>query len=340
LTTIAIRSVTLRTVLSLSISLFVVSAAAAKYLFERAISPWEIAAPYTVFVLLLIPFLGCGFPDVAAGLRLVGASGPAGAIALQALLVVPGSVALLVMNGTASLVPACGVLLYGTGVTFFLLWARRLGPPPNVVDLLAVMAAWFPMELGLLQGLWAHGNVDPSYLIGKTLSVSVLVVGFRAVRPMTGLGYRWRLRLEDVGTAAMLLAIFLVPAIPFGIVTHFVAWVPKPSSFSGIVFRALGIGLFIALPEEILFRGVIFNLLQKWTTGRFGPYPALVLSSVIFGLAHLNNFPYGDWRYTLLATYAGFCYGWCYLRTGNLMAGILTHTGVDMIHRLFLVTPR
>ena len=85
------------------------------------------------------------------------------------------------------------------------------------------------------------------------------------------------------------------------------------------------------LPEEVLFRGLIFNILQRTIRGH-GPWPALVISSVIFGLAHLNN-PPGDWRYVLLATMAGMTYGWAYLRTGSLLAPSYAHALVDIIGR-------
>ena len=62
---------------------------------------------------------------------------------------------------------------------------------------------------------------------------------------------------------------------------------------------ALGIFIFIGIPEELLFRGIIQNLLEK-AIGR--PALALGVASLIFGAAHLNNGPSPDWRYFLLAT--------------------------------------
>jgi hypothetical protein len=194
--------------------------------------------------------------------------------------------------------------------------------------------------MGFASGLWKRESFDPSYLIGKTMCVSIALAAYMALRPLGGMGYRWRLRLEDLGAAAVALSVFLLVAVPVALASGFVVWEPRVSSLEGVIFRFLAIGLFVALPEEILFRGVIFNQLQKLWIGRAGPAPALILSSLIFGLAHLNNFPYGDPRYALIATWAGICYGWAYLRTGNLIAGVLVHTSVDVIHRLILTTPR
>jgi membrane protease YdiL (CAAX protease family) len=329
----------LRSILYLALFIMVIAGSAAVYLFERAVAPGEIAAAYTSFVLLLIPYLGCGYPDVAAVYRRVSAAGPWGSALLVATVSLPPTIALVSMKGSSSLLQAGGLLLYGASLAFLLWWAGRLSAPPNLVDFLAVMSAWLPVEFGLLHGLWSGGTADPSYLIGKVLSVSVLLMGYVAIRPLSGFGYRWRFRFEDFATAFVSLSAFLILAVPAGILSGFIVWDPRLFSFSATLFRMMGIGLFIALPEEILFRGVIFNLLQKWIVGRYGPWPALIVSSVIFGLSHLNNFPYGDLRYAALATYAGFCYAWCYLRTGNLMASVMTHTAVDLIHRLFFVTP-
>ena len=90
--------------------------------------------------------------------------------------------------------------------------------------------------------------------------------------------------------------------------------------------------LFIAVPEELLFRGIIQNLLEK-EIGR--PGLALGVAAVIFGAAHLNNGPSPDWRYFLLATLAGMVYGRAYARTRNLMAPALVHTLVDVAWRGF-----
>jgi membrane protease YdiL (CAAX protease family) len=98
------------------------------------------------------------------------------------------------------------------------------------------------------------------------------------------------------------------------------------------VLSAAGIFVFIAMPEELLFRGIIQNFLQKsWLK----PLPALIVTSVIFGVAHLNNGPRPDWRYFLLATIAGLFYGNAYTRTRALLAPAIVHTLVDTVWRSF-----
>ncbi|MGH9962094.1 MAG: CPBP family intramembrane glutamic endopeptidase [Pyrinomonadaceae bacterium] len=63
---------------------------------------------------------------------------------------------------------------------------------------------------------------------------------------------------------------------------------------------------------------------------------SLVVTSIIFGAAHLNNGPTRpDWRYFLLATIAGLFYGNAYARTGRLLAPAIVHTLVDTVWRSF-----
>lgn len=81
---------------------------------------------------------------------------------------------------------------------------------------------------------------------------------------------------------------------------------------------------FVALPEEFLYRG----LLYKYLTAFFPTMPNLFLlfvSSILFGLAH--------WRMgkmMLLATVAGFGYGLTYVYTNNLYLAIVTHLAVNV----------
>jgi hypothetical protein len=90
----------------------------------------------------------------------------------------------------------------------------------------------------------------------------------------------------------------------------------------------VAIFFFIAIPEEVLFRGTIHRYLErvlKWT-----PRATLILSSIIFGVAHLDNPPNVGY-YFVLASIAGFFYGRTYLRTGKIVPAALVHLAVDWI---------
>jgi hypothetical protein len=88
-----------------------------------------------------------------------------------------------------------------------------------------------------------------------------------------------------------------------------------------IAVAPFAIYLATAVPEEFLFRGLIQNSLER-LLGRAG----LPIAAIVFGLAHLP-----DPRYVVLATLAGFAYGWVYRRTRRITASAVTHAVVDWI---------
>ena len=59
---------------------------------------------------------------------------------------------------------------------------------------------------------------------------------------------------------------------------------------------------FIAIPEELFFRGWLQNLLER----RLGRTPALLVTAVLFGLSHFNKrAAHFNWRYVVLAATGG-----------------------------------
>lgn len=92
----------------------------------------------------------------------------------------------------------------------------------------------------------------------------------------------------------------------------------------------------VALPEELFFRGLLLGLLRRrWPAGRaLGGAKvgwALVLSAAAFALVHLPR--EGDPR-ALATFFPGLLFGWLRLRTGSLLAPVLTHAGSNILIRL------
>ena len=90
----------------------------------------------------------------------------------------------------------------------------------------------------------------------------------------------------------------------------------------GIIFAAT------ALPEEILFRSLIQNLLML----RFGESGrTLLAASLIFGCAHLDNGPQAvpNWRYAILAAIAGWAYGKVFQKSSTVLSSAGLHAMVD-----------
>jgi membrane protease YdiL (CAAX protease family) len=89
----------------------------------------------------------------------------------------------------------------------------------------------------------------------------------------------------------------------------------------GVVSALAGIG------EELLFRGV----LQAVLADRTGAIAAIVLTSVVFGLAHLITPLYG-----LLAALVSLYLGWLFVQYENLAVPMVTHAVYDFVALVYL----
>ena len=79
--------------------------------------------------------------------------------------------------------------------------------------------------------------------------------------------------------------------------------------------------------EELLFRGVLQQLLQQW----IDPPLALLLVGLLFGLAHAMSA-----AYFVLATLAGIYLGWLALACGNLVPPMIAHGLYDFVALWYL----
>ena len=120
-----------------------------------------------------------------------------------------------------------------------------------------------------------------------------------------------------------------------GVAGGFVAWDPKVSAYTPL-FLAANL-LFTCVTEEAFFRGFIQHRLagamDRW---RAGPYLALGIAAILFGVAHARGGP----ALIVLATVAGLGYGYAYLRSKRIEAAILTHFLLNGLHFVFFTYPR
>ncbi len=127
-------------------------------------------------------------------------------------------------------------------------------------------------------------------------------------------------------------ALFALIAVPASLALHFTQWNPHWRIFPGFFVAYIEIFLFIALLEELFFRGFLQTLVSNSLRSQ---WKGQLLISCLFGLFHILHAPFPNWRYVLLATVAGWFYGTAFVKGGNLMASALAHAMVDTVWRTF-----
>jgi membrane protease YdiL (CAAX protease family) len=121
--------------------------------------------------------------------------------------------------------------------------------------------------------------------------------------------------LITLGATATL--IILGTLLSGGFQRIFTTW--KRIRFQDGIITGIYMFFWVAMSQEIFFRGMIQNFLGQW----LGPLAALMLGAIIFGLAHVN---YSGPTMILTATGAGLAYGLVYLFTGNVLCAVICHT--------------
>ena len=224
----------------------------------------------------------------------------------------------------AALPPAVAILLAQSAAS-----DKRSGTRGNWREFLVLAVLGLAVDLRWFEGAW------PAHLaiFNKVLLLDAGIYGFVLVRKLEGTGFDLRLRLRDVAIGLRELVFYTPIALALGLglgFLHVHAVLPQPSA---MVFAWVFTFFFIAVPEELFFRGWLQNLLEA----RVGRWPALLITSVLFGLAHFNKRAvYFNWRYVLLAAVAGFFYGRAWRQERRVGASAVTHASVDAIWSLWL----
>ena len=313
----------------------------------RGNSPGELALGVLYFAAVLAALLALGLPEVVSGLRLWIAGSWIRGLALPAVAWVLAFVYALLVGQLGGML---ALLVYLLVPVLLVLAARRVGEKPNLWDLVAILAIWLPVEVGWIgkPDLPAgHGVMG----LGHILAIVMAIYAYVVVRELKGVGYRFDLTWKDVGWALAYFFMFMPIALAVGLSTGFLHIARHMPSVFELVATPIAIFLFTGIPEETLFRGLIQNSLSQRIREKSRWHPwALVLASIIFGWAHVNNHvpplvdwylgPLGTisvpWVYVVLATVAGVFYGLAYLRTGKLTAAAIVHALVDAVWGMFL----
>jgi len=181
-----------------------------------------------------------------------------------------------------------------------------------------------------LAGIWnVPVNLD---FMGRLFLITVGSWCWIFVRPVPQLGFEFFFSTRTWRAAASNFALFAIIAIPAGLAIGFTAWNPHRITLLKFAVDYLEIFLFIALLEELFFRGFLQTLISASLNS---PRNGQILISCVFGLFHILHEPFPNWRYVILAAIAGWFYGTAFVKGGNLMASALTHAMVDTLWRTY-----
>ncbi len=193
---------------------------------------------------------------------------------------------------------------------------------PNVLQLilsLPLMAVALMGSFGLVM-LWMSPSIESftslslflAYTLGFALVLIILYLLSR-LRPIRWSGWTG----QGIGVIILLTLLLIPVRLPI------VQLMPISEEFMQqfedlIVFDLWGfltICVSAALLEELIFRGIILEGLLR----NYGKWKAIIISSVVFGLAHLNPVQF------ISAGILGLFIGWIYSRTRSVLPGICIH---------------
>jgi uncharacterized protein len=165
---------------------------------------------------------------------------------------------------------------------------------------------------------------------GLTLSIGLLTAALAV------LGYAWVVRRTEhrapteVARSGAAGRIIRGALLGLGMFVAVIANIAFLDDFhiDGLGSMAGAVGLFgvmaaAAVTEELLFRGVLFRIIEE----RTGTWTALLLTGTVFGLMHLLNPDASWWGAIAIAITAGFMLAACYAATRNLWVPIGLHFG-------------
>jgi hypothetical protein len=213
-------------------------------------------------------------------------------------------------------------------------WQSRRQRTPTLLDLTATLYLLLSLMFGLLPVLplpQQGGVVDFFWLSAMPLLLLLL-----AARSWAGLGFTWFISRADLRNALMVALLLLFVLGGASLVAGVVQLATSFPTAINALLLAIEIYFLVALPQEILFRGVAQNGIQRFADAKLWRGPGnpstlrqpqllgLVGASLLFGASYIS-YPVAEPHNFLLVTIAGLGYGWVYQRTGKVTASAITH---------------
>jgi len=184
------------------------------------------------------------------------------------------------------------------------------------VALSIVIGKQVPASLGKSEVAAVHAVIT----IGLLLAVYKFIITRLGENPKDDLPAGPAIRDGAIGLGAG----FALMAASVGVAT--VAGVYRiigEGDTSTLLLELISVAIMPGFTEELLFRGILFRWLEEFG----GSWLALLVTSALFGLAHIMN-PNATWFSSFaIAVEAGVLLGGCYMLTRNLWLAMGLHAG-------------
>jgi len=210
-------------------------------------------------------------------------------------------------------------------ITFLMVWW--------LLTLIGTLAVWFALYwIGMSQGLAFSiaGLLIEIILIPLVLLFIYVDGSLNRIKEMLRFGSVKRtlillLAIPIVVTIIELILNFIYAVVWIGIIGEPSAntdlgtdW---GSSSVDIAFLFLSVAIVTPIAEELFFRGYLLDAINR----KHGDWTAIIWSSILFGLVHIDPFTIGS------AFIGGIIYGWLRMRTGSLLPSIACHMVWNML---------
>ncbi len=213
------------------------------------------------------------------------------------------------------------------------------GPGPisrsSALDFLTILLLWLPLEFAAGSSFVPKPAQGFLHSVAYGIAILLGLILFAAFRAVPGMKFNVPRTSQDYWLPFAAFAITAPILAVIGVAIGFIPPPHLPAQSASRMIAAIGIVFAgTALPEEILFRSLIQNLLML----RFGTNTrTLLLAAFIFGCAHLDNGPQPlpNWRYMILATIAGVAYGLVFKKASTVLSSATLHMLVDWTKHFF-----
>jgi uncharacterized protein len=230
--------------------------------------------------------------------------------------------------------PLGGLILVYTMLPVAGAYLMRGTKAPGWGDFAIILLLWFPLEFSVGERWTPKVAQGLLHMAAYGVSVTLGLVIFLLFRRLEGMKYNLPRRGRDLVNLAIGFGIAAAILIPVGRAVGFLSAGHWPRRWGTLGFEYLVILAATALPEEILFRGLIQNSLMRKLGAKTS---TLILAALIFGAAHLDNGPGPglNWRYMIVASIAGVIYGKVFEKSSSIFASAGLHALVNTVKHSF-----